>query len=188
MFLNLIRMNIGKRIELSKEQNGITVCIKTRKNYFALIFFPIWLTGWTVGGFAAISAVLSGANDTGFLFVWLCGWLVGEVFAISTWLWNALGQEVVAITGGSFEYRRELFGKTITRKTVPVKSLSNLRAAGVYGSTWSWGNSGSQWGFSGGVVAVDEGWDTHRFGIGLEEREAVALVSELQQYLPETIS
>jgi hypothetical protein len=179
-------MNIGKRIELSKQLGGITARIKTRKNIFLLIFLPIWLTGWTFGGIAAITAVLIGTNETGFLIFWLCGWFIGETFAISAWLWNACGQEVVSINRGLFEYKRELFGQSITKKSIPIKELSNLRAAGVYGSMWSFGHSMSQWGFGGGVVAVDQGWETYRFGIGLEEKEAMALVAELKPYLPET--
>lgn len=179
-------MNIGKRIELSKELGGIIARIRTRKHVFLLIFLPIWLTGWTFGGISAITAIVKGTNETGFMIMWLCGWFFGEMFALTAWLWNAFGQEVVSINRGLFEYRRELFGQAITKKIVPVKELSNLRATGVFGSQWSSANAMAQWGFSGGVIAVDKGWDTYRFGIGLEEKEALALVTELKPYLPET--
>jgi hypothetical protein len=179
-------MNIGKRIELLKELNGVTARIKTRKNVFLLLFLPFWLAGWTFGGVAAITAVLSGENEAGFLIIWLCGWFAGEVFAISAWLWNAFGQEVLSIGPGLFTYKRELFGYALTKKAIPMRELSNLRAAGVYGSMWSFSNSMAQWGFTGGTVAIDQGWDTHRFGIGLEEKEAGTLVEELRPHLPET--
>src|SRR3954467_14967458 len=109
-------MNIGKRIELLKDLSGVTARIKTRKNMPLLIFLPIWLTGWTVGGVAAITAVLSGNDETGFLIIWLCGWFVGEISALSTWLWNAFGQEVVSIGNGMFIFKRELFGYAVTKK------------------------------------------------------------------------
>lgn len=45
-------------------------------------------------------------------------------------------------------------------------------------------NSYAAWGFTGGMFAVDERWETLRFGYGLEETEAVALVEALTPYFP----
>lgn len=172
---------------MSKELEGITARIRTRKNIFLLIFLPFWLTGWTFAGVATITAIFNGTQEKGFLIIWLCGWFIGELFTICAWLWNAFGREVVSVGRGWFEYRRELFGQAITKEAIPVKELSNLRAAGFYGDMWSFSNSMSAWGFSGGVIAVDRGWDSYRFGIGLEEKEAVALVAELKPLIPESI-
>jgi hypothetical protein len=173
-------MNIGNRIEIVKELDDVIVHIKPRKHIFLLLFLPVWLTGWTFGGIAAMAAVARGESQGGFLILWLCGWLVGEIFASIAWLWNAFGREVVILSKGFFTYKRELFGTALTAKTVSIQKLSNLRATGFFSSMWSMSYSMAQWGFTGGTIAVDEGWDTYRFGNGLEEKEAVALVEAVK--------
>ena len=175
-------MIIGERITIAKEPDGITAFIKTKKQIFLLLFLPFWLTGWTFGGFAAITALLRGHDSSAFLIFWLCGWFAGEVFAICAWFWTAFGREVVSIRKGFFIHKREVFGYGIT-KALPASELHNLRAAGFFGSLFSWGASMAQWGFSGGTAAVDSREGPYRFGIGLEENEAVALVNELKPYL-----
>jgi hypothetical protein len=52
----------------------------------------------------------------------------------------------------------------------------------------AFGNSLAQWGLAGGTVAVDTKYgDTYRFGIHLEEREAVALARTLEPYVHRNI-
>ena len=47
---------------------------------------------------------------------------------------------------------------------------------------FSFSNRIAELGFSGGTIAVDEGWDTYRFGNGLEENEATELVEAIEPY------
>lgn len=179
-------MIIGERITIAKELDGITAFIKTRKQIFLLLFLPFWFTGWTFGGFAAITALLRGDDNSAFLVVWLCGWFAGEVFAICAWFWTAFGREVVSTRKGFFIHKREVFGYGLT-KALPVSELHNLRAAGFFGDLFSMSHAMAQWGFSGGTAAVDTREGPFRFGIGLEENEAVALVKELEPYLRRSI-
>jgi hypothetical protein len=178
---------IGPRIQVVNNPLGITAYIKTRRRVFPYFFLPVWLAFWTLGGITAISLIATGQASP-FLFLWLCGWLVGEVFATVSWLWNAFGREVVEIAGGSFVYRRELLGYSLTRKGYPVNSLSNLRASGFFSNFGSYNFSMAQWGFTGGTAAVDQGYTTIRFGNGLEETEANALAEALQPHIPNAVS
>jgi hypothetical protein len=70
---------IGKRIRI----DGSEIRISSPKNIFMLLFMPIWLCGWTIGGFTTISQVISmPANEAWFLLFWLCGWVFGEIFVL----------------------------------------------------------------------------------------------------------
>lgn len=176
---------IGKRVEISREPDGITARIKMRKNGFVLIFHPIWLIGWTFGLISSLTSMADDGEEKGFLIFWLVGWIVVGGFAITVWAWNAFGREVISISRTSFTYRREILGRTLTKKTVPLVELSNLRAAGVFGAAFNRGLS--QVGLGGGTIAIDQNWDTHRFGIELEEKEALALVEALKPYLSKSV-
>jgi len=175
-------MSYGDRISVEKDRSGLSITIKTYKNWFLVFFLPIWLTGWTVGGIAAIHALVRGPDRNPFLVVWLCGWFAGEILVTLNWLWNVFGREVVSVRAGAFVHRREVWGYGLER-SYPVQGVSNLRASGDFGPQNRWGNNAfSQ--MSGGTIAVDtEYGDTYRFGINLEERDAVAVARELAPYL-----
>ncbi|MCM3871913.1 MAG: hypothetical protein ND895_14615 [Pyrinomonadaceae bacterium] len=175
-----------ERIDTTKDAGGITVRIRSKKNWFILLFLPVWLTGWTFGGIAAITALVAGQNRDPILIVWLGGWAVGEALAICSWLWSAFGQEMISVRNGIFIHKRQVFGRGVS-SVYPVNELFNLRASGVFGEGSM--NSGlTQWGIAGGMVAVDTRYgDTYRFGIHLEEKDAVALAKALEPYLHRSI-
>jgi hypothetical protein len=170
------------RVSTIKDRNGITVTIKAKKNWFLLAFLPFWLTGWTIGGIAAISALITGKSEGPFLIIWLCGWIVGETLVILIWSWTAFGQEVISIRDGSFLHRREVLGRGLSRE-FRLHELYNLRASGFFGSDDGMSSSLAQYGLSGGTVALDTRFgDTYRFGIKLSEHEAGELAKDLTPY------
>jgi hypothetical protein len=173
-------MNIGKRIEIAKEFDSVLIHIKMSKNIFLLLFIPFCLLFWTLALISVFEDIQSAETQNGSVIVWLCGWLIGGVVISVIWLWNAFGREVVLISKNNFTYKRELFGVAITKKTVPIEKLSNLRAAGLFGTLIANNFRMEHLGFVGGAIALDEGWDTHRFGIWLEEKEAEALVEAIK--------
>jgi hypothetical protein len=175
-------MSYGDRISVEKDRSGLSITIKAPRNWFLVFFLPIWLTGWTFGGIMAISALVKGPDRSPFLMVWLCGWAAGEVIVALNWLWTVFGREVVSVRAGSFVHRREVFGYGLER-SYAVQEVFNLRASGDFGTQNRWGNN-SLTQMSGGTIAVDTKYgDTYRFGINLEEREAVAVAKELSPYL-----
>jgi len=170
---------LGDRITVLHIARGIAVQVKSKKQ-ISLLFLPVWITVWTIGGVTAIKALLTG-QAPGFLIFWLCGWVVGETLAVYTFLWTAFGKEVISVDQGILTIKKDLFGYGF-KKELPIHELNNLRTSAPFGSTWS----NRQWGISGGTVAVDQNYKTHRFGISLEEPEARALVKELRSYLPKS--
>ena len=164
---------IGKRISVSASE----IRIASPKNIFILIFMPVWLIGWTIGGAAAIWQIVSGqAKDAWFLLIWLCGWLAGESFVLYAFLWGAFGYELLTGEHGVLNIKRSIFGYG-TSKIYEITKISNLRAAGFFATAMSWSFSMAYWGLSGGTVAFDYDGKARRFGINLNEDDANQLVT-----------
>jgi hypothetical protein len=81
---------------------GVTqrIVIPATRNWFILLFIPVWLTFWTIAGIAAVAGVISG-QDRGFLIIWLVFWVIGWLFAASWLGWNVSGKETLAIEGNA---------------------------------------------------------------------------------------
>ena len=88
---------ISSRIKVVTRPTGITVFIRSPKNVVALLLLPIWLVGWTIGGFHAWSSILEELAEG-------CGinWVLGELFVFYALLWLIAGKEIImAIRIGS---------------------------------------------------------------------------------------
>jgi hypothetical protein len=175
---------IGKRISLIPKDDGFEGHIATPKNKFMLGFLPIWLTGWTIGGIVALFILISGKGEDGswFLMIWLCFWAYAECFTVYAFLWNAWGKEIISVQKGTLEIFRSIFGYG-KRKAYNLGEISNLRASGFFGNMFSKEYGMAQWGLAGGTIAFDYKYKTLRFGIGLEERDALELVENMKNYL-----
>ena len=91
------------------------IVIPAARNWFILLFIPVWLTGWTFGGIAAMHDLVFGAGGA-FLAVWLAFWLVGWLFAASWLGWNISGQETLSIEGGALVRGWKLLGLGLTKR------------------------------------------------------------------------
>jgi hypothetical protein len=168
---------------------GIRVAVQTPKKLFALIFLPVWLTGWAFGEAVAIrtllgagSAQFSRPTPTGFLAVWLLIWTVGGALVLASFLWMAFGRETLEISGGTLRVRREAvrIGRTWSYDLAHVR---NVRWSPAPFNPFSWNASLRHWGFGNGVVGFDYGASTVRVLPGLEEAEANGIISALQTYV-----
>jgi hypothetical protein len=174
---------IGKRSTAVDRTGGIEIHIKAPRHLWTLVFLPIWLAFWTFGGFAAIRQFVSDPTSRGFLGIWLIAWLVAELLASYVWLWMAFGKEIIAVWQGALSLKRDIGGWG-RAKLLRLHECRNLRASGSFGSPFSFSESLRFWGVSGGTIAVDHQGRVIRFGIGLEETEAQAVVRELAPYFP----
>jgi len=180
---------MSNRVSCLDQGVDFEIRIAMRRHWFMLLFLPLWLAGWTVGGVAAFKAIFSEgfSADKWFLVVWLVGWIFGEFFAAYVWLWHAFGKEIVRVGSGILAIKRDILGLGPVR-SFQTMEISDLRAAGYFGNTRSWSSGMAQWGISGGTVAFDYRAKTRRFGIQLEEREAREVVERLRPHLPERAS
>jgi hypothetical protein len=155
--------------------------IKARRQVFALLFLPVWLTGWTVGGVVAISQVLH--EFSLFLCLWLCGWAVGWVFAAGTIAWMLMGAETVRVVGKDLELgteigpwkRNKLYQGAQLRdlRAAPANPLANFQMSGPFMRQ-----------MQGGAVQFTYGARTVRLAAGLDEAEGKLIVERLKKALP----
>lgn len=165
--------------------SGAELHILAKKDWGSLIFTPVWLAFWTVGGIMAMKWLIHPGPSTprAFLALWLAIWLLAEVWVIYWWLWTAFGKEIVTIREGTLGIRRDILGYGRTR-SFPIGSVRNLRASGLFPSNSYWDNYLIQLKLAGGTVGFEVQGQVKKFGIQLTEPEAQDVVRELKPYLP----
>jgi len=155
--------------------DGLSVKMRAPRAVPLVIFFGVWLVGWTYGGIEAMRALWSGGSLLNpvslFLLVWLAGWLIGEVavgFAAAFFL---DGAEIVFLDGEKLSQRAEVFGWGWTRR-FDLAHATNLRPVA--------GESGS----ARDLIAFDYAGKTMRLGTGLNETEALRVSDALVRHEP----
>lgn len=157
------------------------ISIASRKFWFFLIFWGIWLVIWIVGGVAALVALLHDKSQPrlAVLVAAFIAWAVAGLCVALFWLWFACGREVINVAEGKLILRNEILGRGRS-EVFPLAQVSNLRACGLFGSFYTWSAMLQVYGLSGGMIAFECGGRTHRFGKLLEEGEASEIVKELR--------
>jgi hypothetical protein len=198
-----------QRHSIQDEGFSFKVIIPSRKNYFAMIFLGIWLTGWAfgeimVGGiflagivqlFFKTPAILPAVGQSGvaglfggglFMLVWLAGWTVGGGYALYTFLWQLTGKENIEVSYDLIKIQRALFGLGRTREYAATH-IKNLRVTpwGADQNIFGRSRASSVWGISGGLLAFDYGAKTFRFGAGVDEAEAKQILEEIVARFPQ---
>lgn len=113
------------RIERDK---GIErIVIPARRSWFALIFLPIWLVLWSVGGVVVMSQAMAG-QDVAFSVVWLILWFFGILFALGWLGWQISGKETLSIEPGALVRGWKLLGFG-RQKRYDLTHVKNLSAA-----------------------------------------------------------
>jgi hypothetical protein len=175
---------MGNRHTTELTTEGHRISIASKKNWSMLLILPLWLAGWTFGGFMALKVILHPKPETPVLFfcIWMVGWAAGEAWALYMFLWTAFGKEVVTAGDGNLVLRKDILGYGRSR-VFPISQVQNLRASGLFGSLQGWSGMMRLYGFSGGVIAFDVQNATQRFGIQLDENEAQEIIEELRSHL-----
>lgn len=158
-----------------------TIRIPARRQIFAMLFLPVWLTLWTVGGAAAIGQVVQEFNL--FICVWLCGWALGWVFAAGTIAWMAVGAETVRVVGKDLELGVQI-GPWSRRKLYQGLQIKDLRAVSAHPLANFQMSGPFMRQMQGGAVQFTYGARTIRLGAGLDEAEGRLIVERLRKALP----
>src|SRR5437588_8837092 len=129
-FLSLLAKAVvlSNRIRRIGAPDGVELHIRAKKDWSTLLFFPVWLAGWTVGGIMVMRVLMHPGPSTprAFFALWLLLWAVAEVWVAYQWAWTAFGKEIVKIGQGMLIIRRDILGYGKTR-SVPVGSVTRLR-------------------------------------------------------------
>jgi hypothetical protein len=159
---------------------GRELAIPVRRNWVVLVVVPVWLTLWISGIAGAAGQVISGrarGGEAGFFEVWLVAAVLGGGVVVYTWLWNAIGREVVGLRPGVLVVRRDVSGLGFSRE-YGLADVRNLRVSVPPSDAGRW-CSPIRFGREPGVIAFDHGARTVRFGEGLDEAEASLVLEEL---------
>ncbi|MDJ0363947.1 hypothetical protein QMK33_02195 [Hymenobacter sp. H14-R3] len=176
-----------RKPQFSSNLDTHTIRIQAEKSGCLLGFLLFWLSGWLVGGFFAIRALVLGltigppsmGSPTIFLLKWLAMWLIGLLVFGYLFFWQLVGQEVVTLAGGVLRIRQKV-GPLGTTQNYDVHKIRYLRTQPDEWPTSLAKNQRSEWGS--GSVLFDYGAETIRFGKMLREAEAARIVGFLQQH------
>jgi hypothetical protein len=169
------------RAQIVDEVSRLRVTIPVRRNWFVVVFLPLWLIGWGVGEVSVLTKVLNDPPTGGegpFVLVWLVMWnIIGPVFT-AFWLWNIAGKEIVALDDEFLTVRYALgpvgWTRRFDRREVVDLRMSPPATADFRSLSWWPG---------GGMIAFDYGARTYRFASGLDEAEAKQVAADLRRRL-----
>lgn len=156
--------------------------IPARKFWFGLVFLCFWLTLWTLGGIAAVTALFTTPEP--FIAVWLVFWAVGWVFAVSTILWQFTGSEVIRVDSGQLVHGWRMTGFSRER-AYPLSQVRHMRINATTPFTFGRGWGSPFMTQRMGCIAFDYGAATIRMGQGIDEAEGRMIVERLAPLLPE---
>ncbi len=159
--------------------------IPAERNFFVMAFLTVWLCGWTVGGFTAISTLFTKGFQP-FLFFWSCGWLLGELFAATALCWFLTGSETLTLIGSDLQVGYRLLGFTrrrlyrgsevrnLTTSEKPIFTRHNqMNLPFLTNSKY-------------GAIKFSYGARTIYLGSGLDETEGRMIVEAIQRRLPKS--
>lgn len=89
---------VRHRVEIVDGHEQLTVPLK--RNWFVMLFLPVWLCGWVFGEVAAIFQLSQGFQA--FVALWLCAWTIGGAFAFGMWI-GQFGSERLRVVNRDLE-------------------------------------------------------------------------------------
>ncbi|MGL5009848.1 MAG: hypothetical protein ACRC6I_08190 [Paracoccaceae bacterium] len=96
------------RFSIAPNLEGEALTIPAVQNIFIMLFLPIWLALWTVGGFAAIGSLVMDFHL--FILFWLMGWALGWIAVFLTLAWMFAGKQTLRMIGQDLEVTVNIFG------------------------------------------------------------------------------
>jgi hypothetical protein len=170
------------RFGVEATSDGEQIRIRPRRQLAAMIFLPIWLVVWGVGGAVAVLSIPGDISP--YTAVWIGFWALGLVAAAASYAWMLVGSETIRVTGGDLEVthaglglsRRWLYqGAEIRHLQVSVRPAAVSRLGGTVPFT-RMDRTGS--------VKFDYGARTIYLAPGLEDAEGAMIVDRLATQLP----
>jgi hypothetical protein len=168
---NVIFETLAGRIRFERSGNGIHVEIPTRKDWTAILAVTVIET-WSIEGFSILlSRVAEGQTSTGQWMAMLGFFSVGLLSLI--WLgWSFIGKSRLDLDPAEFKLVRQILGIKLDTRIYRTTEVRNLRYLPC-----------SEFrifkGFIPGVFCFEVGDKTYKFGSGVTDVEAFALLNEM---------
>lgn len=172
------------RASINDSLTFIEITIPAKRNWFLTTFMGVWLIGWLVGEFFAISVLAKNqVMQAGglFMLVWLTGWTVGGYFIARVFLWKLAGREIIIIGQGQMSLDRKwlLFFR---KKIFNLKEVRDIR---VNDSFYLLNEDLRQYSFrsfkSDGTIKFDYGLQTIGFAADIDAAEAKYILKMLKE-------
>ncbi len=170
-----------RRSIINQYEQGIEVIISARKSQLVNFVLVLWMIAWAYGEITILGKLLNLGDKSpdAFLVFWIFGWTLGGLFAVFMWLWNDQGREIIRISASELRYSREyvLFSRSRVYQT---SLISNLRLNPQTISNIEMEGGMEFWGLAGGTIAFDYDRGIYKFGLGLDEAEAIDIIKAFQ--------
>lgn len=178
----MVTANSNKQRAIVNEyKEGIEVIIPARKSQLVNFVLLLWMMAWAYGEVTILSKLLNIGDNSpdAFLVIWICGWTLGGLFAVLMWLWNDRGCEIVRVSASELKHSRDyvLFSRS---KSYETRLISNLHLNPQTASNLELGGGMEFWGLAGGTIAFDYDRGIYKFGLGLDEAEAIDIIKAFQ--------
>jgi hypothetical protein len=159
-------------VTIERTPAGLVITMPVPRSGCAISFLSVWLLGWALGEYTAAVTLIErfGALDPGmaFLLTWLVLWTAGGAAAATALATMLGGCETITLAPDGLRRRIAAFGVGVTRVWDPTR-VEDLRVmpAGR--------GSGAFFGF-------EYGRRTLRWGSGLSQDDARAIVEAMLEY------
>jgi len=172
----IIMLHNGKA-KLVDTFDELIIEIPTKKNWFILIWIPIWLCLWFMG----ITGTIAGFGVDAFSTIWMIGWTIGGLSAIFFLIWGLLGKEIILIDYEYLTIERSILGVGLKRR-LEIAEIQNIRYEFV-DTNLSFERSNGIYtiGMGIGPIRIDYGLKTYSFGLAVDEAEAKYLIELIKK-------
>lgn len=188
------------RVRITETGRILHIVIPARRCWGTIFLSALLLVPWAIMGICLLYLLLFGEMQADrairvlFAAIFWGLWGVSPLFAL---LWNLQGREIVVVEGATLWIRWAIGKRGYTREFRSAH-LENLRVApdpfyGDLNRLWQRPTLGVRYGFPAGAVftrsgsgriAFEYGGSPFRFGQGLQDSEAVKILSAVERRLP----
>lgn len=168
------------RVLFRRTADGIGIYNPTRRKLAIVAFLLVWLCGWAVGEWFALSEILRPGGPLAidlFLLVWASFWTLGGLAVLAVVGWQLFGVEKLFLIEGGGIVTERGFGPLTRRKVFRVDQVSDVDFAEKQRKSAASGV------FSGGSVCFLADGKPHSFGIELDDEEADRVVTLMRDFI-----
>ncbi len=175
---------IGERISILKKEDLLSIVIlpKSDNKKLAVMFF--WLLAWSVCGIIVFVNYfqVSSRDAKLFIIIYLSFWAYFEFKIARAFMWRKYGKEKLWVTGGTVYYQQEIAKKGKIQQ-FDFHLIQDLKL--IERSEFSFSDfiNSSFWIKGGERIAFTCAHKTIRLGMQLEDKEAKALIHEIEQFM-----
>ena len=177
----MAKVNSNKRRTIVRQYaEGLEVIIFARQSRLVNLVLVFWMMGWVYGEVAILNKLISIGDKSpdAILVFWIGGWTLGGLFAVFLWLWNFRGREIIRISDSELRHSREyvFFSRSRYYQT---SLITNLRLNPLSMDDLEIRGGMEFWGLTGGTVAFDYERGIQKFGLGIDEAEAIDIIKAI---------